>query len=302
MCELGSMSTAWGPSVPEQAAGVLTRLWKGEDVAEGERQEALKAIAAAYECYHPIELVPGFFLPAPEHRRELHCVLKTLERLVEPGASVLDIGCRDGWVTAEARRLGASRMVAVDNDYSAVFDDIVRPWYELDSVDYRIENYLDMAESESFDVVVFAGVLYHLRYPMYGLKKVKNLTRPGGRVLLETAFTTEFEPYPVLFCPIGDESPYEPSSVTFFNRTGLRDTIMSLGMTVESVEIEFTHECKMPSRFKELPMAQGDGQVIGRLVWVLRNTEPVIEKWTHPDLPPARVRPYWDTKHNVHHK
>jgi tRNA (mo5U34)-methyltransferase len=39
--------------------------------------------------------------------------------------------------------------------------------------------------SESFDLVIFWGVLYHLRHPLLGLDSVRRLAK--GRVLLETA-------------------------------------------------------------------------------------------------------------------
>jgi ribosomal protein L11 methyltransferase len=46
--------------------------------------------------------------------------LEQLERLVRPGATVLDVGCGSGLLAVAAARLGASRVVAVDVDPEAV--------------------------------------------------------------------------------------------------------------------------------------------------------------------------------------
>jgi hypothetical protein len=42
---------------------------------------------------------------------------------------------------------------------------------------------------------------------------------------------------PLLYCPIDEESPYEPTSVSFFTIKGLTDTLSSLGIRVESVNL-----------------------------------------------------------------
>src|SRR4029453_9660046 len=44
---------------------------------------------------------------------------------------------------------------------------------------------------------------------------------------------------PVVFCPVGSDSPYEPSSVTFFNEAGVMDTLVSIGFSNAKVETTF---------------------------------------------------------------
>jgi len=43
------------------------------------------------------------------------------------------------------------------------------------------------------------------------------------------------EKHPLLYCPTGAKGPYEPTSITFFNITGLCDTLCSLGITVNKI-------------------------------------------------------------------
>jgi tRNA (mo5U34)-methyltransferase len=38
---------------------------------------------------------------------------------------------------------------------------------------------------ESFDVILFFGVFYHLKDPLRGIANLRNLLRPGGRLLIE---------------------------------------------------------------------------------------------------------------------
>ena len=105
------------------------------------------------------------------------------------GRSVLDIGTSNGGVAFEAERRGASRVVAVD-----IYDDHhfgVQPLARLfDSNIEFVKSYLyELPErlDATFDLVVFWGVLYHLRHPLLGLDALRRLTT--GWVSMETAVT-----------------------------------------------------------------------------------------------------------------
>jgi tRNA (mo5U34)-methyltransferase len=91
------------------------------------------------------------------------------------GKRVLDIGTWDGWFAFEMERRGAD-VVAVDCWDNPRFREAHR---RLSSrVDYRL---LDMYELTPerigrFDVVIFMGVLYHLKHPLLALELVCALT------------------------------------------------------------------------------------------------------------------------------
>jgi tRNA (mo5U34)-methyltransferase len=103
------------------------------------------------------------------------------------GATVLDIGATNGGLAFELERRGAGRVVAVDI-YSA-------DWFGFEqiksllnaSVEYLCASVYELPAKldEQFDIVVFCGVLYHLRHPLLALDVVRALTR--GRALIETA-------------------------------------------------------------------------------------------------------------------
>ncbi len=91
------------------------------------------------------------------------------------GKRALDIGCWDGWYSFELERRGAE-VVAVDKWDNPRFREIHS--ILKSRVDYRL---LDMYELTPdrvgrFDIVLFMGVLYHLKHPLLALELVCALT------------------------------------------------------------------------------------------------------------------------------
>jgi tRNA (mo5U34)-methyltransferase len=86
------------------------------------------------------------------------------------GRSVLDIGCSSGFYSIEMKRRGAARVVGIDLD--ADFLAQARFAAEVCGVDIELRqmSVYDVARlGERFDVVLFMGVLYHLRHPLLAL-------------------------------------------------------------------------------------------------------------------------------------
>jgi hypothetical protein len=92
-------------------------------------------------------------------------------------------------------------------------------------------------DDTSYDIVLFLGVLYHLRYPFWALKILVDRVNEGGKIVIETALTADTSDKPLLFCPTAEDSPYQDNtSVTFFNLKGLKDALFSLGVQVDYVD------------------------------------------------------------------
>lgn len=66
-----------------------------------------------------LTLDPGMAFGTGQHETTRMC-LEAIERLVMPGARVLDVGCGSGILSVAAARLGASDVVAVDVDENCV--------------------------------------------------------------------------------------------------------------------------------------------------------------------------------------
>lgn len=86
------------------------------------------------------------------------------------GKSVLDIGCNGGFYSIEMKRRGAARVVGIDSDARYLAQ--ARLATQVLGVDVELHQ-LDVYEAgslgEKFDVVLFMGVLYHLRHPLLAL-------------------------------------------------------------------------------------------------------------------------------------
>ncbi|MBE0477160.1 MAG: DUF1698 domain-containing protein [Coriobacteriia bacterium] len=150
---------------------------------------------------------------------------------------MLDVGCRDGLFSFAAESFGAREVIGIDNDLSIPATEFLIPYFQSKVRMERMNVYDLTPESYGrFDVVIFPGVLYHLRYPFNSLKAIRDVMIPGGDLIIETAIWRGDKRNALLFCPIGDDSPYESTSCTFFNEKGLVDTLNSMGFETLSVE------------------------------------------------------------------
>ncbi len=137
----------------------------------------------ALPWFHSIDLGNGIVTPG----RACLADLKAMADIVfdEPlaGKTVLDIGCYDGFYSFEAHRRGAKRVVATDHfmwqdSRCRQCFDIARSFVapELEAYDLDIPE-LTPSRIGIFDIVLFAGVLYHLRHPFHGLEHIAPLSR-----------------------------------------------------------------------------------------------------------------------------
>ncbi len=86
------------------------------------------------------------------------------------GRSVLDIGCSSGFYSIEMKRRGAARVVGIDCDEDFLAQ--ARFATEVCGVDVELRHLsvYDVARlGAHFDIVLFMGVLYHLRHPLLAL-------------------------------------------------------------------------------------------------------------------------------------
>lgn len=107
------------------------------------------------------------------------------------GKRVLDIGTWDGWFAFEMERRGAD-VVAIDCWDNPLFREMHA---RLGSrVDYRQIDMYDLTPERvgRFDIVLFMGVLYHLKHPLLALEpgKVRQQARSiWGLTIMRTVHT-----------------------------------------------------------------------------------------------------------------
>lgn len=90
------------------------------------------------------------------------------------GKSVLDIGCNAGFYSLEMKRRGAARVLGIDSE--ELYLNQARFAAEVSGADIEFRNlsvYDVGALGERFDIVLFLGVLYHLRHPLLALDLIR---------------------------------------------------------------------------------------------------------------------------------
>lgn len=140
-----------------------------------------------------MELAPGIITPGINASRK---VLENLDDLGLPQKAqrlrVLDIGCRDGYFAFEMERRGFE-VVGIDYAPSHVtgFDVAAKI---LDSqVPYLVENVYNLTPKTygTFDIILFLGVIYHLRNPLLALDKIRSVAKSGTLLFVESALSTD---------------------------------------------------------------------------------------------------------------
>jgi tRNA (mo5U34)-methyltransferase len=86
------------------------------------------------------------------------------------GKSVLDIGCNGGFYSIEMKKRGAARVLGIDFDEDYLAQARFAAEVTGHDIEFRQLSVYDVgALGERFDVVIFMGVLYHLRHPLLAL-------------------------------------------------------------------------------------------------------------------------------------
>lgn len=115
------------------------------------------------------------------------------------GWTALDIGCNAGFYTFELARRGA-RVTGIDHDPHYLKQAVwaARQLGLADQAAFREMTVYDLARTEEqWDLVLFMGVLYHLRYPLLGLDIVARKVR--CRMIFQTLTMPGEEVYPAPF-------------------------------------------------------------------------------------------------------
>jgi tRNA (mo5U34)-methyltransferase len=148
-------------------------------------QEIRDRIAAVPHWYHQIEIRPGIVTPGINRSAVTLAQLGLPERC--DGMRALDVGIRDGFFSFELERRGAD-VVAIDYvDPADTGFPIAR---ELlgSNVEYIVDNVYNVTPERygTFDLVLFLGVMYHLRDPLLVLDRLWDVCNDSAMLSLET--------------------------------------------------------------------------------------------------------------------
>lgn len=208
--------------------------------------EQLQQEADKFKWYHEIELGLGVKTkPEVRYQESWDLIDEGLAPLTFEDKSVLDIGTRDGKYAFIAEQKWAT-VTAIDNNPSPA-----GKWakYVLNSqVEFKELNLYKLPVREKYDVVLLFGVLYHLRYPMTGLRMISKVLVPHGKLYIESGMLDAHHNMPLLYCPVRT-SEYEQTSCSFFNIYGLKETLLSFGLFVNGFTIHPNENGKRVRRY-----------------------------------------------------
>ena len=145
-------------------------------------------IAELGEWFHNINLngiwtAPNHFLGDFPNVKWKHIAKAFPEDLA--GASVLDIGCNGGFYSIALKQRGAGRVLGIDVDDRY----LNQARFAAKTLDLEIEfqkrSVYEADEIEGqFDYVLFLGVFYHLRYPLFALDKI--IKKVAGKLFFQS--------------------------------------------------------------------------------------------------------------------
>ena len=143
--------------------------------------------------YHQIELAPDIITPGSHPSRQ---ELARLDSIGLPqdcrGLRVLDIGSRDGFFSFEMERRGAEVVAA---DYANPKGTGFRIAAEIlgSPLTCQVRNVYNIRPETDglFDVVLFLGLLYHLRNPMLAIDQIRSVLKPSGLFFVTTHLASD---------------------------------------------------------------------------------------------------------------
>ncbi len=186
-------------------------------MAEMSVETIRRRVAELGQWFHNLDLrgvrtAPDHFLgdyPAIKWQRFAHALPADLS-----GKTVLDIGCNAGFYSLEMKRRGAERVLGIDSD--PVYLEQARFAAEVSGADieFRELSVYDVGQlGERFDLVLFLGVLYHLRYPLLALDLIRR--HVAGDVLCFQSMLRGSEEVK----PIAHDYPFLETEI--FNQAGV---------------------------------------------------------------------------------
>lgn len=219
-------------------------------------------IAAEPYWFHKMELPGGLQTPGwsdPKIDKLPHFGLP--EQF--SGMRVLDIGHAEGFFSFEAERRGAAEVVGIENypPMARKFE-ICRAALGSRAQSHLASVYdLNPNTFGTFDLVMFFGVLYHLRHPVLALQKIASVC--SGTLLMQTstcagrskAALAEFHPFGITSGP-ADNPSYDPTCFWFPNIACCKAMLEHVGF--KNVE-QISRDAPVGGVFRALAAVQEKG-------------------------------------------
>lgn len=184
------------------------------------------------------------------------------------GATVLDVGCNAGFYSIEMKKRGAKRVLGIDVDDRY----LNQARFAARTLDCDVELqkcsvYRTDDLPGKFDYVLFMGVFYHLRYPLFALDNL--IKKVAGKLIFQTMVrgssqvqqwaddypfwnTQVFEErdFPAMYF-IEKSYSHDPTNWWIPNRAAVEAMLRSSGLKIEAHPEPETWVCSIASECHE---------------------------------------------------
>src|SRR5581483_4101635 len=219
-----------------------------------ERGQLAQRISELGDWFHNLDLhgvptAPHHFLGDFPNIKWKHIETAIPEDLT--GATVLDVGCNAGFYSIEMKKRGAKRVLGIDVDDRYL--DQAR--FAAQTLGFEVELqkcsvYAVDQLAGQFDYVLFMGVFYHLRYPLFALDNL--IKKVAGKLVFQTMVrgsedTREWaDDYPFWNTQIFEEHDFpamyfieksyshDPTNWWIPNRAAVEAMLRSSGLEIEN--------------------------------------------------------------------
>jgi tRNA (mo5U34)-methyltransferase len=182
----------------------------------GDQERIREGLSRLGKWFHNLNLkgvrtAPDHYLgdyPRVKWRRFSHAIPSDLR-----GKSVLDIGCNGGFYCMEMKARGAARVVGVDADDRYLAQAKFAAEVNGFDIDFRRLSVYDIGQlGERFDIVLFLGVLYHLRHPLLALDLISEHV-VGDLLVVQSMLRGSMD-----VVPLRNDYPFDEKAI--FSRAG----------------------------------------------------------------------------------
>jgi tRNA (mo5U34)-methyltransferase len=203
-------------------------------------KEKKELIKSWDKWWHQIDFGDGVISNGPDVTEEKAEMWKLTEE-VFAGKTVLDIGAWDGYFSFLAERSGAKEVTALDIDEKKGF--LIAKEIFDSKVNYVIGDIMETTPEDigAFDLVLYPGVLYHMKFPYLSLHKVVDLVKDDGALFIETHISqmpdhdAQGKPKPVMEFYPNRELNNDPTNWWGPNNTCVIQMLQSLNLTIDKV-------------------------------------------------------------------
>ncbi|MFC1621737.1 class I SAM-dependent methyltransferase [Candidatus Omnitrophota bacterium] len=148
------------------------------------REEILRKIEELSPWGQKMRLIDDIYTPGAldtEHRWDF---IKNFYPREMEGLRVLDLGCNAGFFSFKAGELGSDYVLGVDFEHYVKQANFIKEIKKIRNVNFKVDSLYRLNYTHKFDLTLCLGVLYHLKYPFFALKKISDCT--STMLLIET--------------------------------------------------------------------------------------------------------------------